>query len=97
MAGQAATSGPILLAHRGAGRVAPENSLEAFEAALRAGADGIETDWMEFLDGQTVRIGIASGGLQLVMPATRPAPSAGSGVRGPTGPRTPIALPGSLA
>jgi hypothetical protein len=36
-------------------------------------ADGIETDWLEFLDGQTVRIVIAPGGLQLVMPASRPA------------------------
>ena len=46
--------GPILLAHRGARLLAPENSLEAFEAALRAGADGIETDVQCSCDGHVV-------------------------------------------
>ena len=40
-------------------------------------ADGIETDWMEFLDGQTVRITIAPAGLQLVMPPSRAARQSG--------------------
>ena len=31
-------------AHRGAIGYAPENTLEAFEAAVRLGADGIELD-----------------------------------------------------
>jgi hypothetical protein len=37
-------------------------------------ADGIESDWVEFLDGQTVSITIAPGGLHLVVPASRQAP-----------------------
>ena len=41
-------------------------------------ADGIETDWPEFLDGQTVRIAIAPGGLQRVMPANRQARQSGT-------------------
>lgn len=37
----------ILFAHRGARAHAPENTLEAFELALRLGATGLETDvWM---------------------------------------------------
>lgn len=35
---------PRILAHRGASRVAPENTVAAFEAARHAGADGIELD-----------------------------------------------------
>jgi glycerophosphoryl diester phosphodiesterase len=46
--------GPIVLAHRGARLLAPENTLEAFEAALRAGADGIETDAYCSADGHVV-------------------------------------------
>ncbi len=37
-------------------------------------ADGIESDWIEFLDGQTVRIAIAPEGLHLVVPAGRQTP-----------------------
>ncbi len=37
-------SGPLIIAHRGASAVAPENTLAAFEAAIAAGADGIEFD-----------------------------------------------------
>jgi len=47
-------TGPIVLAHRGARLLAPENSLEAFEAALQAGADGIETDVHCSADGHVV-------------------------------------------
>jgi NAD kinase len=36
-------------------------------------ADGIESDWIEFLDGQTVRIALAPETLNLVVPAARPA------------------------
>jgi glycerophosphoryl diester phosphodiesterase len=46
--------GPIVLAHRGARLVAPDNSLEAFEEALRVGADGIETDVHCTADGHVV-------------------------------------------
>lgn len=38
---------PLLFAHRGARAHAPENTLEAFELAIRLGATGLETDvWM---------------------------------------------------
>jgi glycerophosphoryl diester phosphodiesterase len=57
----AAASGPILLAHRGARMVLPDNSLEAFEAALRAGADGIETDARVSVDGHVVLAHDADG------------------------------------
>ena len=35
---------PLVIAHRGASAYAPENTLEAFEAAVSMRADGIETD-----------------------------------------------------
>ncbi|HCU73395.1 MAG: hypothetical protein CL790_00600 [Chloroflexi bacterium] len=35
---------PIVVGHRGAPRIAPENTLSSFEAALRLGVDGIELD-----------------------------------------------------
>lgn len=35
---------PLLIAHRGARREAPENTIPAFERALELGADGIEFD-----------------------------------------------------
>lgn len=34
-------------------------------------ADGIETDWLQFLDGQTVHVTLAPGGLRLVVPASQ--------------------------
>ena len=37
-------SRPLIIGHRGASAVAPENTLAAFEAAIAAGADGIEFD-----------------------------------------------------
>ena len=38
------TSNPLILGHRGASAVAPENTLAAFSRALHDGADGIEFD-----------------------------------------------------
>lgn len=38
------TSSPLILGHRGASGVAPENTLAAFSRAIRDGADGIEFD-----------------------------------------------------
>ncbi len=38
------TSSPLILGHRGASAVAPENTLAAFTRAIRDGADGIEFD-----------------------------------------------------
>ena len=35
---------PIIIAHRGASNLAPENTLAAFRLAKRLGADGIECD-----------------------------------------------------
>jgi len=46
------TAGPLRLAHRGDWRTAPENSLEAMEAALRVPAcDGLELDVRASSDG----------------------------------------------
>ena len=47
---------PQIFAHRGARRVAPENTLPAFAAALAMGADGIELDVHVTRDGQLVVI-----------------------------------------
>ena len=43
-------------AHRGASRVAPENTMPAFERAIAAGADGIEFDVQLSRDGEVVVI-----------------------------------------
>ncbi len=45
---------PIGFAHRGARANAPENTLEAFELALRLGATGIESDVWLTADGEAV-------------------------------------------
>jgi glycerophosphoryl diester phosphodiesterase len=47
---------PLIFAHRGARRVAPENTLPAFAAALAMGADGVELDVHRTLDGQLMVI-----------------------------------------
>ena len=47
---------PFLLAHRGASKYAPENTLPAFELALEQGADGVELDAKLSADGQVVVI-----------------------------------------
>jgi glycerophosphoryl diester phosphodiesterase len=47
---------PQIFAHRGARRVAPENTLPAFAAALEMGAAGIELDVHLSADGQLVVI-----------------------------------------
>ncbi len=48
------TNRPLVFAHRGAKRVAPENTLPAFEAAIRLGADGVELDVQYSSDGKLV-------------------------------------------
>jgi glycerophosphoryl diester phosphodiesterase len=45
---------PRVLAHRGARRVAPENTVEAFAAAARLGAEGVELDVHSTADGVLV-------------------------------------------
>src|SRR4051794_28174912 len=47
---------PRILAHRGFAREAPENSLEAFRAALGAGAPHLETDVRATSDGVPVLV-----------------------------------------
>ena len=48
------THRPLVFAHRGAKRIAPENTLPAFEAAIRLGADGLELDVQYSSDGKLV-------------------------------------------
>jgi glycerophosphoryl diester phosphodiesterase len=45
---------PIGFAHRGARAHAPENTLQAFELALRLGATGLESDVWQTSDGEVV-------------------------------------------
>jgi glycerophosphoryl diester phosphodiesterase len=45
---------PLAMAHRGFTLQAPENTLPAFQAAIDAGADGIETDVQMTRDGDLV-------------------------------------------
>ncbi|MBA2504058.1 MAG: hypothetical protein H0V27_14370 [Pyrinomonadaceae bacterium] len=47
---------PLIIGHRGASAVAPENTLAAFKQALRDGADGIEFDVSLSQDGIPVVI-----------------------------------------
>ncbi len=47
---------PIIFAHRGSSAHAPENTLAAFELALRQGTDAIELDAKLTADGQVVVI-----------------------------------------
>jgi glycerophosphoryl diester phosphodiesterase len=47
-------SRPLVLAHRGACRQAPENTIEAFTRARELGADGIELDVRRSADGTLV-------------------------------------------
>ncbi len=45
---------PLVLAHRGASRRAPENTVEAFRVARELGADGVELDVRRTRDGVLV-------------------------------------------
>lgn len=49
-------SSPLIIGHRGASAVAPENTIAAFQAAIAAGADGIEFDVRLSRDGVPVVI-----------------------------------------
>lgn len=49
-------SSPLIIGHRGASAVAPENTIAAFEAAINAGADGVEFDVRLSRDGVPVVI-----------------------------------------
>lgn len=45
---------PLLIAHRGASALAPENSIAAFDRARRDGADGVELDVLRCATGEVV-------------------------------------------
>lgn len=45
---------PEIIAHRGASYLAPENTLSAFREAMEIGADGVEMDVQQTLDGSLV-------------------------------------------
>ena len=45
---------PLVLAHRGANKVAPQNTIPAFKKAIEFNADGLETDVHLSLDGHIV-------------------------------------------
>ncbi len=47
---------PLIVAHRGASRDAPENTIEAFNLAWEQGADAIEGDFHQTKDGKIVCI-----------------------------------------
>src|SRR5215475_8462662 len=47
---------PLIIGHRGASAVAPENTMAAFQAAIAAGADGVEFDVRLSRDGVPVII-----------------------------------------
>ena len=47
---------PLVLAHRGANNLAPENTLSAFSKALEVGADGLEMDVRLTKDGEVAVI-----------------------------------------
>ncbi|GAA5129146.1 glycerophosphodiester phosphodiesterase [Luteolibacter yonseiensis] len=49
-------AGPFLVAHRGASKDAPENTIPAFELAWKQGADAIEGDFHLTADGKIVCI-----------------------------------------
>jgi len=51
---QARRKNPVVLVHRGASDLAPENTLEAYAAAMDCGADGCEIDIRPTLDGVLV-------------------------------------------
>src|SRR5258708_1234520 len=47
-------SRPLVIAHRGASGLAPENTLAAFSLAIALGSDGVEMDVQMSRDGQPV-------------------------------------------
>lgn len=54
--GTISTNNPLIIAHRGASIIAPENTLAAFALAIDLGADGIELDVRLSRDGVPVVI-----------------------------------------
>ncbi|MBI2709380.1 MAG: glycerophosphodiester phosphodiesterase [Actinobacteria bacterium] len=63
---------PLILAHRGASRAEPENTVAAFRAAARLGADGVELDVRRRADGQAAVLhdaALADGRVLVEVPA----------------------------
>ena len=50
------SSAPLVIAHRGASMYAPENTIAAFDLAVKMGADAIELDTMLTVDGTAIVI-----------------------------------------
>ena len=53
---------PVIFAHRGASKYAPENTMAAFRLALQQGAEAIELDAKLSADGEVVVAGGRGGG-----------------------------------
>ena len=52
---------PLVVAHRGASVEYPENTIEAFEAAIELGADAVEFDVRMTADGHAVDVACGRG------------------------------------
>ena len=52
---------PLIIGHRGAAAIAPENTLASFTRAFADGADGIEFDVRLTRDSATLRAGTLNG------------------------------------
>jgi glycerophosphoryl diester phosphodiesterase len=61
---------PLIVAHRGAWRPAPQNSLAAFEEAVQLGCDAIELDVRRTLDGRVVVVHDARSGVRSIAKLT---------------------------
>jgi glycerophosphoryl diester phosphodiesterase len=61
---------PLVVAHRGAWGLAPQNSLAAFEEAVQLGCDAIELDVRRTLDGQVVVVHDARAGVRPIAKLT---------------------------
>jgi glycerophosphoryl diester phosphodiesterase len=61
---------PLVVAHRGAWGLAPQNSLAAFEEAVQLGCDAIELDVRRTLDGRVVVLHDARAGVRSIAKLT---------------------------
>ncbi|MFY9556294.1 MAG: glycerophosphodiester phosphodiesterase family protein [Blastocatellia bacterium] len=72
----ASATKPLVIAHRGASGLAPENTLAAFRLALALGADGVEMDVQLSADGEPIvihdaRVNRTTNGIGAVSRLTR--------------------------
>jgi glycerophosphoryl diester phosphodiesterase len=61
---------PLVVAHRGAWGLSPQNSLAAFEDAVQLGCDAIELDVRRTLDGRVVVVHDARAGVRSIAKLT---------------------------